>query len=263
MNTNCMIPRLLVWLLLLSCMTYAAADSVETAEGTATAQSEAKALPSLRSVFDGFYRENGGRLVHEKLRSFRVIGQLERDDKTFQLWIFRKYPNRFRVVQSGPDGRNIFGYDGTVFWRGFQRDGRLVAVEVIESFNQLELDFEADFYSPLLTLRRLSREMKVVDVEEIDGRKTYVVKGDIQNEVTVRVWVDAEHYQEVRLEFISDEKHFHVEFSDHRKVGEYWFAHSILTVSNDKATYSRVTIDEVSLNPGLFDSFFSPDFSPL
>ena len=241
-----------------------AGDMPEAVQTEAVADQPGKAaeLPSLRTIFDGFYRENGGRQMHEKLRSFRIVGKLKRNDQAFRLWIFRKHPNRFRIVQESPEGRNIFGYDGTVFWRGLQRQGRLVAVEPIESFDPLELAFEADFQSPLLTLRRMGRDLKVVAAEAINGREAYVVEGRINDQATVRVWVDAEHFQEVYLEFVSEQKNFRVEFSDHRKVGDYWFAYSIINVSVDGSSSTHIVVDEVTLNPGLFDSFFSPDFSP-
>lgn len=227
------------------------------------AQVAAVELPSLRAIFDGFYRENGGRLAHESLRSYRIIGKLERDGNSFLLWIFRKHPNRFRIVQGSADGdRLVFGYDGSVFWRGLQRQGRMIAVERVESFNPLELAFEADFYTPLITLRRLARDLEVVGVEEIRGRKAFIVEGRMQNKATIRVWVDSKIYQELYLDFISEDKRFRVEFSDHRKVGDFWFAHSILSVSNEGDSYSHITVSEVTLNPGLFDTFFAPDFTP-
>jgi hypothetical protein len=240
---------------------FQAADSVQ-GEAVTQQPETAVSLPSLRTILDGYYRENGGRIIHEKLRSFRIVGKLLRNDQTFHLWIFRKYPNRFRIIQASPEGRNIFGYDGKVFWRGLQRQGRMVSVEVIDTFDPLELAFEADFHSPLLTLRRMSRDLKVVGAEEFNGRKAFVVEGLVNDEATIRVWVDAEHFQEVYLEFVSEQKRFRVEFSDHRKVGDYWFAYSILNVSVDGSSSTHIIVDEVTLNPGLFDTFFSPDFLP-
>ena len=219
-------------------------------------------LPSLRAIFDGFYRENGGRLIYEKMRSYRIVGKLKRNDQAFRLWIFRKYPNRFRIAHESLEGRNIYGYDGTVFWRGLQRQGRLVSIEPIESYDPLELAFEANFHSPLLTLHRMSRDLEVVAAEAINGRKAYVVQGQINDQATVRVWVDTEHFHEVYLEFVSEQKHFRVEFSDHRKVGDYWFAYSIINVAVDGSSSTHIVVDEVTVNPGIFDSFFSPDFTP-
>lgn len=244
--------------------------SAETDIGEQSDSSESNAelsktveLPSLRSIFDGFYRENGGRQIYESLRSYRIVGKLERDGNSFPLWIFRKHPNRFRIVQGSADGdRLVFGYDGSVFWRGLQRQGRMIAVEPVESFNPLELAFEADFYTPLITLRRLARDLEVVGVEEIRGRKAFIVEGRMQNKATIRVWVDSKIYQELYLDFISEDKRFRVEFSDHRKVGDFWFAHSILSVSNEGDSYSHITVSEVTLNLGLFDTFFAPDFTP-
>jgi outer membrane lipoprotein-sorting protein len=224
------------------------------------AQKKAVELPSLRAIFEGYYRENGGRLAHDNLRSYRMVGKLERDGNSFPLWIFRKHPNRFRIVQSTADGRIVFGFDGSTFWRGLQREGRMVTVERVDDYNRLELAFEADFRSPLISLQRLASGLEVVGADVIDGRKAFIVQGLMQDAATIRVWVDSENFQELYLEFISDEKRFRVEFSDYRKVGAFWFAHSILSVSNEGNSYSQITVSEITLNPGLFDSFFTPDF---
>jgi len=263
MSLRVSVLLLLGWAMIWSNPVSAEGDVEQDTADSSNAQVAPVELPSLGTIFDGFYRENGGRLAHDNLRSYRIVGKLERDGNSFPLWIFRKHPNRFRIVQGSADGdRLVFGYDGSVFWRGLQRQGRMIAVEPVESFNPLELAFEADFYTPLITLRRLARDLEVVGVEEIRGRKAFIVEGRMQNKATIRVWVDSKIYQELYLDFISEDKRFRVEFSDHRKVGDFWFAHSILSVSNEGDSYSHITVSEVTLNPGLFDTFFAPDFTP-
>jgi hypothetical protein len=227
-------------------------------EATVANPSRTGGWPSVDELLNGFYRENGGRLTFEKLRSYRIIGEIRSQGNTSPLWVFRKYPNRFRIAKSGSNGRDVYGYDGNTFWRGFEQEGRLTHVERVDSFHPIELAFEADFQGPMLALRRLTPDLMVVGAEALNGRQAYIVEGNTAEGITVRVWVDAIHFQAVLLSFTINDKAYRIEYSDYRKVGDYWFAHSLKNIAADGTPITHVITKEVTFNPGLFDWFFSP-----
>jgi len=179
-----------------------------------------------------------------------------------------KRPNKTHFEVAAIDRRFTRIFDGTKGWRS--RPGGNGLPEV-KAFSKEEVAFSRDEYvidGPLFDYDAKGVAVKLAGLDEIEGRKAYLLEVTLRGGASRRIWVDAETF----LDFRSDRPStspltkgapVSVYYRDFRPVDGLLIPHMIETRSSsgDGPTQTLV-IDRIALNPPLSDEKFAKPSAP-
>lgn len=233
--------------------------------GPLGAEAEEVALPSVLELQRAYLEANGGRANLETIQSLRVSGRIEAaDGPTLPFKIFRKRPALMRLITDYP-GHSIESIsDGeSVKQRLVYPDGRSERIELKDSVRQRLLhDSQVD--GPFYQLRGREDLVEVEAFETVGEREAVRLSIDPKTGLPYsKLWLDRENFQEIKLRSLSvaedgSELATEVYFDDFSPISGVWFPRKITYFVNGDF-FSKVRIEEVSLNVGLFDSYFRVD----
>ena len=228
----------------------------------AVAEVEEIAIPSIREILERHFAHNGGRLVHGNLHSLRARGQLHQDDAVTSFQLFRKRPELWRIhLVDGSQQYWVGGFDGQRAWLSMdEADGRM-SQKFANGSAPLLLKDELRLSGPLIRASRTAGELVVEGVDASSGpRPVFVVQAKYRDGQTIRIGVDSKHYQEVFIEEQTENGLKRREYDNFIAVEQHHVAMEIRHFF-DGELVGQVVVEDVLLNPGLFDSFFTVQFS--
>lgn len=177
-------------------------------------------------------------------------------------------PNRTRFDISTIDKRFTRIFDGANGWR--VRPGGSGLPE-LKAFSKEEITFARDEFvidGPLIDYAAKGVAVKLAGLDELDGRKAYLLEVTLPGGASRRVWVDAKTF----LDFRSDRPStspltkgaaVSVYYSDFRPVDGLLIPHTIETRAASSAGSSQtLVIDQVVLNPPLSQQAFAKPAVP-
>ena len=166
-------------------------------------------------------------------------------------------PNRTRFEISTTDKRFTRIFDGTKGWR--IRPGGNGLPEV-KAFSQEEVAFSRDEFvidGPLVDHAAKGVAVKLTGLDEIEGRKAYLLEVTLPGGASRRVWVDAETFLDFRCDRPSTSPltkgaAVSVYYRDFRAVNGLLIPHTIETRAVSAAGPSQtLAIERIALNPPL------------
>jgi outer membrane lipoprotein-sorting protein len=177
-------------------------------------------------------------------------------------------PNLTRFEVSAPE-RFTRIFDGTHGWR--VRPGGNGVPEV-KAFSNEEAAFSRDEFvidGPLMDHAAKGVAVKLAGLDDIDGRKAYLLEITLPGGASRRVWVDAETFLDVRCDRPSTNPltkgaPVSVYYRDFRSVDGLLIAHTIETRSGPAGSPSQtLTIEKIALNPQLPTQTFTQPAAPM
>lgn len=254
----------LPWSLLACLVAVALPGKVQSGENGAPAE-----LPTLRALYQGHLDANGGRLGIESIQSLRIKGrmrlpqanQVEQSKGAGSVFtLYRKRPNRMRMVTEHPGLVTVLIYDGHQAYQHIESsDGQ---IEVIDLDAGVLPEVRADSQIGGVFYQYAARDDYFV-VESLES------VGE-ESAIRVRVlpaagyaydyiWLSAEHFQIVQQAIGEPQAKGgylkRVRYDDFKSVHGVWLPHSVDYYQAGQASL-RVEIDQVQANVGLFDSLF-------
>lgn len=178
-----------------------------------------------------------------------------------------KRPNRTRFEISTPDKRFTRIFDGTKGWR--VRPGGDGMPEV-KAFSKAEVDFSRSEFvveGPLIDYKAKGVAIKLGGLDEVEGRKAYLLEVALPGGAARRVWIDAETFLDIRSDRPSTNPltkgtPLSVYYRDFRPVDGLLIPHTIETRAADKGVGQKIIIDRVALNPSLSAQVFAKPSVP-
>ena len=176
-------------------------------------------------------------------------------------------PNKTRFEVTAIDQRFTRIFDGEQGWR--LRPGRGGAPEV-KPFSAEEANYARDEFvidGPLIDYQAKGVAVALAGVDELEGRKAYLLNVKLASGAERRVWIDAQTFLEVRSDRPSSNplvkgSPVSVYYRDYRSIEGLQIPLTIESRSLPGAAVEKVVIDKVSLNPKLPDFAFAKPGTP-
>jgi len=176
-------------------------------------------------------------------------------------------PNKTRFEITAIDQRFTRIFDGVQGWR--LRPGRSGGPEV-KPFSQEEANYARDEFvidGPLIDYQAKGVAVTLAGVDEIEGRKAYLLNVRLPSGAERRVWIDAQTFLEVRVDRPSTSplikgSAVSVFYRNYQSIEGLQIPLTIESRSAPGAPIERVVIDKVSLNPTLPDFAFAKPGTP-
>jgi outer membrane lipoprotein-sorting protein len=213
----------------------------------------------------------GGLRAWREVQTMTMTGKMDAGSKQnvqlpFTMMLKRPRMSRLEIGFAGKTALQV--YDGTNGWKVRPFLGR----SDVESFTQAEIEGAAE--DGELDGFLIDHEAKGIKVEFegqdlIEGHKAYKLKLTMKNAQVRRLWVDAQSFQELKIEGIPrklDGKMHKVEiyYRDYRSVGGLVIPFVRETVVENASPSRKINIEKVVLNPRLEDNTFAkPDTSGI
>jgi len=201
----------------------------------------------------------GGLQAWRKVETMAWIGHVQGDADSsppmpFALELQR--PNRTRFEVSSADRRFTRIFDGTMGWKVRPSGNGLPEVK---AFSKEEVTFSRDEFvidGPLVDYASKGVALKLAGLDEIDGRKAYLLEVTLPGGASRRIWVDAQTFLDFRCDRPSTSPltkgaAVSVYYRDFKDVDGLLIPHTIETRAGSDGRSQILAIDRVALNPSL------------
>ncbi len=177
-------------------------------------------------------------------------------------------PNRTRFEIKTIDRNFTRIFDGTRGWR--VRPAGNGAPEV-KPFSSEEVRYARDEFvidGPLIDYETKGVVARLAGLDEVDGRKAYLLELTLPSGASRRLWIDSQTYLEVRADRPSTNPlvkgvPVSVYYGDYRSVNGLMIPFTIENRSADSTRAAeKLVIDKVALNPKLSERAFAKPASP-
>jgi hypothetical protein len=241
----------------------AAACTVALLISLTAAASEPQASPTVADLVAKNIEAKGGAAAIKSLRSLRRSGKLLVNQGQFELAFVQMYkmPGDVREEASIQGLTQVQVYDGKEGWQinPFQgrKDPEQLSTDDIKSL----AEDVADFGSALVDAEIKGNVIEYVGTEDVDGTLAYKLKITRKNGAVKYVFLDSDHFLEIRTLSQRTEHGAQVEtetdMGDYEKVGGVYLPMSLeigLRGSQDK---QKILFDKAEANIALDDALFA------
>lgn len=213
----------------------------------------------------------GGLEAWRKIDSMAWIGHVESEGGSaapmpFVLELGR--PNRTRFEITTIDRRFVRIFDGTHGWRVRPEAS---GVPDVKPFSKEEAGFARDEFvidGPLVDYTAKGVAIRLAGLDEVDGRKAYLLEVTLPSGANRRIWIDAKTFLDVRMDRPSTNPLVRgapvsVYYGDYRSIDGVMIPHTIESRPMFGAHGTeRLVIDRVALNPTLSPVAFAKPAVP-
>ncbi|PXA04066.1 hypothetical protein DDZ13_08480 [Coraliomargarita sinensis] len=225
---------------------------------------EDSSLPGNRELYEAYLEACGGRANIAKIQSLLLSGEIETSDGTkSSIKMFKRRPNRMRLLLERGNYKIETIFDGEQGAHCITIPGREPRWVPIKGDERQTLITDSRLDAPFYYIGRNPENFAVKGIQEIDGREAYellIYDSDYQFK---RMWLDAEHYQEVM--FMNQVKAGSGVVTETTKVSDFTSVNGVLipqklqSYQGDKLIQT-LTFDSIQCNAGIFESYFEvPD----
>lgn len=214
-------------------------------------------------LIDKNIQAKGGREKIEAVKTVRMTGKMvmgQGMEAPIIMELSRPNKMRMELVFQGMTG--VQTYDGKEGWALMPFMGKTDPEPM--SGEQLEqMAEQADFDGPLFNYKDKGHKVEYAGKEDLEGTPTHKLKLTKKNGDIGYVWLDAEHFLELKASGKTNVNGQEIEgetwFGDYKEVGGVLMAHSIESKAVGMPGGMTITIDKVEVNPELAaDRFGKP-----
>lgn len=218
-------------------------------------------LPTIGELYSDYLDSNGGRSNMLSIQSISLkISQESKGDQITST-IHKKRPNKLRIRNSLTDGsvQDII-YDGKDAWTRSAATGGL-NFQKLNAAQAERLAKMSEMEDAFYKTRGRSEWASVAREEVINGVPAYRVEISPDSGISYdTIWLSKDHFQEIKTHRVlvdetGNETSMDAYCSNFVKVSGVWYMQNIAIYVDGKLS-STVSIDQISVNKGIFDSFF-------
>jgi len=243
--------------------------SISAPAATAPARLAATSLTA-KQVVEKSIAARGGLEAWRRIETMAWTGHVESTDSPAQAMPFLmelKRPNKTRFEITAVDKRFARIFDGLRGWR--LRPGNSGAPEV-KVFSKEEAAYSRDEFvidGPLVDYEDKGVKLTLAGVDEMEGRKAYLLVATLPSGAERRIWIDAETFLEVRSDRPSSNPlikgaPISVYYREYRSIEGVQVPTVIETRTSGTGPAQRLVIEKVALNPALSDVVFTKPATP-
>jgi outer membrane lipoprotein-sorting protein len=234
-------------------------------------QAPPPAKPTLNAtqIIEKNVAARGGLDAWRKVETMAWTGHVQGDAAQPMPFVMElKRPNKTHFEIATTDKRFTRIFDGVNGWR--LRPGGNGLPEV-KPFSKEEVTFSRSEFvvdGPLIDHEAKGVTVKLAGLDEIEGRKAYLLEVVLPGGANRRIWVDAESFLEIRSDRPSTSPltkgtPISVYYRDYRPVDGLLVPHTIETRSSSGGGSTQtLVIDKIALNPALPVTAFAKPWAP-
>lgn len=226
------------------------------------------ALPAAAQTVDEIIAKNiaakGGAAKLQAVKSIRMTGRMTVGpgiDAPIVIEVKRPKAMRVDFTVQGMVGSQA--YDGTTGWNLMPFGGSTVPQKMTADEVTLAEE-QADMDGPLVDYKAKGHTVELLGKETVEGAPAYKLKITLKNGVVRTVYLDAEHFLEIRQEgkrtIQGTEMDLESIIGDYKEVDGLMFPHSIDNGAKGAPQRQKIVIDKIEINPPIDDARFKmPD----
>lgn len=203
----------------------------------------------------------GGREKLAAVQSLRLTGKMTMGpgvEAPFTQELAR--PNKVRVEFTFQGMTGVQTYDGKEGWALMPFMGK-TEPEPVAGDQLKALDDQADIDGLLVGYKEKGHQVEYAGKEDLEGSPTYKLKVTKKNGDIAWLWLDAEHFLELKIAGKTKVRDQEIEgetlFGDYKEVGGIVFPHSIENRAVGMPGGMTITVEKVEINPELAADRFS------
>ena len=212
---------------------------------------------SLEDVLKRVEEANGGLEAIKEVTNVRILGEIENEEATYDFYLLKKRPNKFRLGLLYKQRSIDTGYDGSVCWKSVDLGSSQTVTELTGEDRQNML-IEADFDGPLIGEPSAGSTRRLIGIERIDRVDYFVIeisgpRGIFHHYVDSRTFreLKVEHYPNGDLEATPRLTVYH----DFKRFEGIWVSMRVERTLQD-GKKETVHVRDVEINPALLDFIF-------
>jgi outer membrane lipoprotein-sorting protein len=203
----------------------------------------------------------GGRDALKSVETVRVAGtmSLGQGMEAPFAWEWKR-PNKIRTEFTFQGMTGIQAFDGETGWMVMPFMGKTEPERMAES-ERKNVAEQADFEGPLVDWKEKGHKVELLGTESVEGTEAYKLKVTRQNGDISMIFLDAEHFLEIREEATrvvqGQELEFVTEIGDYKEVGGLMLAHSMASKAKGMPMGQAITFSKIELNPTIDEGRFT------
>ena len=201
----------------------------------------------------------GGREAQLGLASLHAVASIERSGESFQVELFKRAPNLFRINRPVGDFMIVQAYDGERMWAMRMKNGRTDGGEWLPNEPYAEMIRDAPITSHLLDYKGKGNKARLVGQEYSGDDLCYVIAVELPDGTELFYYVDVELFLErkVTMAGVTDQGVVEKEytFEDYREVDGVKVPYLTRSLEGGKEV-SIMRLEDISFNVGLLKQFF-------
>jgi len=228
-----------------------------------TAASAAESMPTVTELVAKNMEAKGGNAALQSLQSLRRSGKLLVNQGQFQLTFVQVYkmPGRVREEASVQGLTAVQVYDGKEGWQINPFQGRKDPERMSADDVKGLAEDVADFGSALSDAAAKGNVIDYAGTEDVDGTLAYKLKISRKNGEVKYVYLDPDHYLEIRTLSQRTEHGAQVEtetdLGDYEKVGGVYLPMSVEVGLRHSVDKQKILFDKAEPNVVLDDALFT------
>jgi outer membrane lipoprotein-sorting protein len=247
-----------------------AAPQPSTQPGTQPAKLLAAPAITAAEVVQKNVAARGGLEAWRRIETMVWTGRVQSGDgggPTMPFVLDLKRPNKTRFEITAIDKRFARIFDGTRGWR--LRPGSNGTPDV-KAFSKEEVAYSRDEFvvdGPLIDYEAKGVTLKLAGIDEVEGRKAYLLEVQHSSGASRRVWIDTQTFLEIRSDRPSTNPlikgaPISVYYRDYRTIDGLQIPTTIETRGAANSAPQKLMIDKVALNPQLPEQAFAKPSTP-
>lgn len=221
-------------------------------------------LPTAAMLYRAYVQANGGHANLLAMNTLVVDGVLTMGEQApVGIKIYRKRPNRLRMRLEFEGFQVETIYDGKSGWRRVRSQQLEEAeIEQLEEAALAELEEGSSLQGPMFHLGTRLDDVLEISSGVVNGREAYRLQlREVEDFSYAAIWLDAEHYQELKLERRAGvdlgEGIESIIISDFDQINGVYFGRRVDYYTSDGDLVKALEVEEIRVNVGLFDAFFN------
>lgn len=170
-----------------------------------------------------------------------------------------KRPSSMRLDFTVQGMTGTQAYDGKVGWTLMPFQGSTTPQPVAGDELQMMAE-QADIDGPLVDYKAKGNTVELLGKEPVDGADAYKLKVTLKNGVVRTMYIDAEHFLQVKEESKRTIRGSEVEgetiLGDYKEVGGMMFPHSVDSGQKGNPQRQKIAVEKIEVNVPIEDSRF-------
>jgi hypothetical protein len=218
--------------------------------------------PALDDLVAKNIRARGGIAALHAMRSLTLRGKLLVNDDQFELGFVQtvERPSNIRVEATIQGLTQVQAYNGTIGWQisPFQgrKDPERMSMDDIKSLTETVADFDGS----LVDWQKKGNKLEYLGTEDVDGTQAHKIKLTRQNGDIEYVYLDPDHYLEIRLLSQRTEHGVTVEtetdLGNYEKIQGVFVPFSVESGRKGSSDRQKLIVNSAKVNAKTDDSLF-------
>jgi hypothetical protein len=223
----------------------------------------APSAPSLEELVAQNIDARGGIAALDAMKSLKIRGKLIFQDGQFELQFVQtvRRPASIRSEATIQGLTQVQAFDGTTGWQinPFQgrKDPERLSTDDIKSLAETVADFDG----ALVNWQKKGNKLEYLGTEDIDGTQAHKIKLTRPSGDTEYVYLDPDHFLEIRLSSQRTEHGVRVEtetdLGDYEKISGVFIPFSIESGLKGSSDRQKLVVDKAEINAKTDDALFA------